>query len=228
MPRITVCQPDPRVPLDRFDGWLREAGARLSVVRLWEQPVPTLDAVGDGLLLLGGRMSAHDHRDHPWLDPLADLLADATEVGVPVLGICLGHQVLAEALGGEVKVAHAAGGEDGPVQLEWLGPAASDPLLADAVAAGRVQPASHHDAVTRLPEGAVELARTALYPNQAFRVGASVGVQFHPEASPALLGAWEAGDGRDPAPVEAAMRAVDAEVERVGRAIATAFVRLCG
>lgn len=225
MPRITVCQLDPDVPLDRFDGWLRDAGATLRLVDVPAAGVPRADAAGDGLLVLGGRMDAHAADAHPWLPAMAHLLTDAVGIGLPVLAICLGHQLLAEALGGEVAVADAAGGEAGATRLHWADAAASDPLLADAVRAGTVVAESHHDAVVRLPAGAVPLAASDAHPHQAFRVGSAVGVQFHPEASPALVGRWLELDGDDPAAVVAGLRAVDAEVAAVGRAIAAAFVR---
>lgn len=227
MTRITVLQPDPAVPLERFGSWLREAGARLTVVPLWEREVPAVDEVGDGVLLLGGTMSAHDEERHRWIDPLKDLLADLTEIGVPTLGICLGHQLLAEALGGEVTVAEARGGEHGPVVLTWTEDAVGDPMLARAVQRGRRQPGSHSDVVTRLPIGAVELARTDRYPHQAFRMGSAVGVQFHPEASPDLMARWARLGDRDDEATRLQMEDVDAEVERVGHAIAESFAAAC-
>ena len=69
-PRITVLQLDPGVPLARFDGWLKAAGVRLSTVTLWDRDVPPLASAGDGLLVLGGRMSATSRAGHPWLDEL--------------------------------------------------------------------------------------------------------------------------------------------------------------
>ena len=227
MPRITVLQLDPTVPLDRFEGWLRAAGARLSVVPVAERGVPSADAVGDGLLVLGGRMDAHAVAEHPWLSAVGDLLADAIEIDLPVLGICLGHQILADALGGEVTVADPAGGETGATQVVWAEAAASDPVLAAAAGVGTAVAESHHDVVTRLPEGAVLLASSEKYPHQAFRVRSAVGVQFHPEASPELVRRWEEADGNDTTELVAGLRANDAEIVAVGRAVAEGFVRAC-
>ena len=91
-PRLTVLQPETDVPLDRFEQWL-EPHVRMSLIDLSKKDLPQLNAIGDGLVVLGGRMSAHD--EHRWIEPAKDLLADATEIGIPVLGICLGHQLLA-------------------------------------------------------------------------------------------------------------------------------------
>lgn len=227
MPHLTVLQLDPDVPLDRFEGWLTAAGALLSPVLVPERGVPGADALGDGLVVLGGRMDAHATSAHPWLAQVGDLMAQAVAIGVPVLGICLGHQLLAEALGGEVTVADPAGGEAGATRLSWTEAAASDPLLSDAVRAGSLVPESHHDAVTRLPDGAVRLASSVVHPNQAFRVGSGVGVQFHPEAGPELVGRWKELDGEDPTAIVAALTAGDDEISAVGRAIAGAFARVC-
>ena len=82
-----------------------------------------------------------------------------------------------------------------------------------------------HDAVTALPPGVEELAGTELYPNQAFRVGSAVGVQFHPEASPDLMGRWAELDGGDGRTLRRALHSVDTEVSRNGRLLAQSF---CG
>ena len=177
-PRITVLQPDPQVPLARFEKWLREAGVRLSVVGLWEKDVPQLSAVGEGLLLLGGRMSAHDQRTHSWLDPLADLVADAHSIGLPILGICLGHQAVAVFFGGRVGRASApVHGEAWPVFHDGRG------LFRDLPSpfpAGRY----HSLAVTALPDCLEATAHTADGTLMALRHRELpiAGLQFHPDS----------------------------------------------
>ena len=108
-------------------------------------------------------MSVHDTADHPWLADIATLLQDAVDRELPTLGICLGGQLLAQALGGVV-----------------------------ARGLGRFFMGSmHDDAVHELPENSCWLAASAQYPHQAFRVGASAwGVQFHPEISPMTYETW--------------------------------------
>lgn len=220
-PRITVLQPDPEVPLDRFDEWLR-AGVRISLISLWDKDVPNLETIGDGLVVLGGRMSCH--ADERWVDQVKDLMADAMDIDIPVLGICLGHQLLAEALGGEVVEAHPSGPEDGPVGLVWAPEATDDPVLGAVAASGAPVPMSHNDSVTRLPEGATELAWSPTYRNAAFRVGPAVGVQFHPEASPELIQHWwtKKHGGKSTALLDR-MRAVDDQVAPAMRSIAEGF-----
>lgn len=224
--RATFIQPDPHVPVDRFGPWLASNRVLVRAVPLWQRDVPDVSELGDGLILLGGTMSAHDTEDHPWIDPLKALLVAAVEAEVPTLAICLGHQLLAEAFGGQVVVKHAAGGEHGASQVTWHDGACEDPLLGRLAESGRSLLAeSHDDAVTRLPKGATQLASTEPYPNQAFRIGSAVGVQFHPEASPELMGRWAELAGNDGRNMRRSMHAQDTEVSRNGRLLAQAF---CG
>lgn len=221
-PRITIIQPDAKVPLCRFEKWLPDAKVRFSIVGLWEKDVPPLPSLGDGLLVLGGRMSAQAHSEHRWIDPLNDLIADAHSIELPILGICLGHQLIAEALGGRVQVDDPAGGEEGPVSLNWLPDAAADPIFGPIAAGGQITVAeSHHDVVAELPAGATELARSQRYPNQVFRLGNTWGVQFHPEADPELIAFW--ADKPDQARILAQLRQLDAEIYPPAQQIASGF-----
>lgn len=224
--RATIIQPDPQVPLDRFGPWLGSNGVLLRAVPLWKLPVPGVESLGDGVIVLGGLMSAHDCNDHPWMAPLKELLVAAVAAEVPVLAICLGHQLLAEAFGGQVTVSHPGGGEHGAHRVAWHDGAASDPLLGRLTEHGSSLVAqSHSDAVTTLPPGATQLASSSGYPNQAFRVGSAVGVQFHPEASPELMGRWAQLGGDDGRTMRRAMHVQDTEVSRTGRLLAQSF---CG
>ena len=219
-PRVTVLQPESDVPLDRFEDWLPR-GVRMSVVDLQTKDVPNLEAIGDGLVILGGRTSVRG--DQKWIGQVKDLIADLHDIDIPVLGICLGHQLVAEALGGEVTVADPRGLEEGAISLEWLPEAATDPVVGGAVLAGGPVPMSHSDTVSRLPSGAVELARSATYDNAAFRLGSTWGVQFHPEASPELMQKWWASRGRKGTTMLDRMRQVDPLVVPTCQAIADGF-----
>lgn len=231
LPLLTVIQSDRGVPLGRFEDWLGTAQMRL--VRAYDgEPVPTsLDAVGDGLLVLGGRMSAVDDAAAGWLPATRALLASAAASGVPALGICLGAQLLALATGGKVQVAAPPGVEAGVIDVRWRPEAAGDPLLAGL--AGRAHAdglrstrmlSLHADAVVDLPTGAAWLASSPVYPYQVFRVGSAWGVQFHPEARVADARAWADGAGVDPESIGAAMAAHDEELATAGQILAEAFV----
>lgn len=239
---LTVIEHMASCPLDRFAGWLAEAQPlEIRTVRPWAgDPLPAaVDALGDGLLVLGGTNDAYDDAGLPWLPATRELLADAARAGVPTLGICLGAQLLAVATGGRVQVAAPPGREVGVVDVHPRPDAARDALLgglaadvpADHPLAGGVllaMPSMHADAVVDLPEGAVWLASSRLYPYQAFRVGeAAWGVQFHPEVSRATFEAWaQSHDEVDAAEVLADFDARADQVEAGGRALAHRFAEL--
>lgn len=230
-PRVTVVQSSPDVGLDRFAEWLTGLDVHLVRADLGDAlPGPT--EVGDGLVVLGGQMSAHDDDTAPWLRPLRDLLAVVSATDVPALGICLGAQLLAVARGGRVEVAAPPGRESGVIDVRWRPEAAGDALVGPVVAmagASRTspQPSMHADAVVDLPRGAVWLASSSVYPFQAFRVGSAWGVQFHPEAGVETMRAWaDTHDDTDTDAVVAQMTERAAEVEAVGRAVAESFTQL--
>lgn len=220
-PRITIAQLDPHAPLDRFGGWLQ--GAVLRNVPVHRKPLPEVDRIGHGLIVLGGLASVDDHE--LWMESVKRLLVDAVDRDLPVLGICLGHQLLAETFGGSVTVNAPGGGEHGPTRIEWQPGAERDPVVGRvAQLPGTLFPMCHRDVVTALPSGATELARNSAYPHQAFRIGSAVGVQFHPEASPDLMTKWaELHDG-DPISTRRSMRKVDDTLSRNGALVAQGFV----
>lgn len=145
------------------------------------QPFPRLPALDElsGLVVMGGPQDA----DEDSLAAERDLLARAAAAGVPVLGVCLGMQLLSLALGG--RLLRRAGTEVG---LGGVDVVADDPVLAPLGA----QPTVvhwHADQVT-LPEGATLLASTPTTPVQAFRLGSALGLQFHLEVDAGLLELW--------------------------------------
>ncbi|HEU4662873.1 MAG TPA: glutamine amidotransferase, partial [Dokdonella sp.] len=103
----------------------------------------------------------------PWSENTAGWLRDAVAQGLPILGVCYGHQLLAHALGGRVDY-HARGREIGTVDIERLTAAEGDALLATAPARFAAH-ASHQQSVLELPDGAVVLARSAHDPHHAVR-----------------------------------------------------------
>ena len=238
---LTVVEHMASCPLDRFEGWLTEApGAEaltLRMVRPWAgEAVPAVSRCGDGLVVLGGESDAYDDEGTPWLPATRALLADAVRTGLPTLGICLGAQLLAVAIGGHVTVGAPAGTEAGVVDVVARPEALRDPLLGPLAAARGAgagdllvgMPSMHSDAVVDLPPGAVWLASSAMYAYQAFRVGASAwGVQFHPEVSQGTFAAW-ALDLDETRRQDAVQELVDRwdEVTAGGRSVAEAFVQV--
>jgi GMP synthase (glutamine-hydrolysing) len=178
--------------LDRFGGWLAEAGVSTEVVRPFAGDVVPERLEVDGLLVMGGRMSARDDGDHRWLADVRHLLRNAVHDARPTLGICLGGQLLAQAFGGSVtRGAH--GVEAGVVRIGWR-PASRDDALFSGLPSAFPVGSLHGDAVDRLPDRAVWLGHSAMYRHQAFRLGPSAwGVQFHPELAYGTYRAWISG-----------------------------------
>lgn len=220
-PGIVVIEHEPGCPPDRFAGWLD--GVTVQLVRPYAgDAMPA--AVDAGLLVLGGQMSAYDDEVAPWLPAVRNLVATAVAADVPMLGICLGAQLLAVACGGKVEVAAAPGRESGVIDVRWRPEAAADPLVA-GLPDPFPGPSMHADAVVDLPAGATWLASSGTYPYQAFRVGqAAWGVQFHPEVSLPTFRSWADGHPEvDTESVVGQLRARDAEVAAAGQALASRF-----
>ncbi|WP_418282453.1 type 1 glutamine amidotransferase [Halorubrum sp. DTA98] len=125
----------------------------------------------DGIVVTGSRSSVY--WDEAWIQPLVDYVAEAADDGVPILGVCYGHQVLAEALGGRVD--DMGEFEIGYNTVRHLG----DELFTDVGEEFTVF-TTHGDAVVELPPGAELLAENE-YGVHAFRTGHCWGLQFHPE-----------------------------------------------
>jgi GMP synthase (glutamine-hydrolysing) len=162
----------------------------------------------EGIVVLGGIMGAYDVTEYPVLGAEKEMLRAAVAEDVPVLGICLGCQLLADALGGAAYLAPRLELVFAPLTLTDAG--ADDP-----VAAALAQPVlSFHQDTWDLPPGATLLASSEAYP-QAFRLGSAVGLQPHPEATPEIVATWIgefdadriAASGSDPGAVLAAMTA---------------------
>ena len=167
-----------------FPHWIRVAAGLASddaVVINVEQGEPLPERAGfAGTIVTGSAAMVTDR--HDWSERSAQWLREAADAGMPLLGICYGHQLLAHALGGEVGD-NPAGREMGTIALELEAAAAADVLFAGLPSSFPAQ-ATHLQSVLRLPGGAVPLARSAHDACHAFRWGdAAWGVQFHPEFS---------------------------------------------
>ncbi len=147
------------------------------------QPLPAHEEVS-GAVIMGGPMSVDETDRHPQLADEREWLAEAVRREMPVLGICLGAQLLARALGAEVKPGE--GPELGFAPVEVRDP--RDPILGGLAPDTTVL--HWHSDVFDLPAGATALARSDKTEVQAFRHGNAWGVLFHPEADLALLEAW--------------------------------------
>jgi GMP synthase-like glutamine amidotransferase len=178
--KVHVLQHVPFEGLGSIDAWLAAAGAETTYTRFYQDWVLPDPREQDLLVAMGGPMSVRDEGAHAWLRPEKHFLREAILAGTPVLGVCLGAQLIASALGARVY-------PNPHREIGWF------PVEAVAAVAGRdifrLPPrlsAFHwHGETFDLPAGAVRLARSGGCENQAFQVGHTVlGFQFHLETTP--------------------------------------------
>ncbi|HEY5624007.1 MAG TPA: gamma-glutamyl-gamma-aminobutyrate hydrolase family protein [Gammaproteobacteria bacterium] len=188
MRKLLVFQHVPFEPLGTLDAQFRDAGFRIrymNFARLSEAS-PSIGRY-HGLVVLGGPMSAYDTGRYPHLEIEIDTIREAVDAGLPVLGICLGAQLIARALGARVRRNPAR--EIGWYEVRPTSSGRVDPLFSKFGDAEQIF--QWHGDTFALPHGAEHLAESDACANQAFRVGESVyGVQFHLEADRALIERW--------------------------------------
>lgn len=174
-----------------YDRWfLRALGPTGVGLRLIEAhagaPLPARAAGADAVVVTGSPRSVAERA--PWMARAGGWLREQAERGLPVLGVCFGHQLLAEAYGGTVG-RNPLGREIGTVRCA-LAPAGLEDPLFDGIPSGFEVQATHEDEVQVLPPGGELLATNGWSRVQAFRIGRNVrAVQFHPEMDGAAMAA---------------------------------------
>ncbi len=169
--------------------FLAEDGVVWDAVNLHRQePIPRLEDY-DALWVMGGPMDVWDVDEHPWLIPeKAAIRRWVTELGRPFLGLCLGHQLLADALGGTCGPQSPP--EIGILDVELTAAGREDPLFA-GMPSRQTCLQWHSVRVTEPPEGAAILARSEICPVQAMRVGTKAwSMQYHVEIEPDTVANW--------------------------------------
>ena len=170
------------------------------------QPVPEVDGFG-AVIVLGGAMHPDHEAEHPWLAPEKALLRSLLERGTPILGVCLGAQLLAKAAHAAIYPARRP--EIGWYPVEVTEDAADDPLFQRLPE--RFHAFQWHYYTYDLPASAVELARSDVC-TQAFRLGERVwGIQFHAEVTRKTIDSWVSAEERD---VPSGRERLVAETER--------------
>jgi GMP synthase (glutamine-hydrolysing) len=214
-----------------FAAQVPAAGGEL--VEWLAQEAPPLEPDGfRAAIVFGGPMNVDEVEAHPWLRREKRFLRELLERGTPLLGICLGAQLVAEAVGAVVRAAERP--EIGWHDVELTAEGVADPLL--GVLPERFESFQYHHYEWLLPPGGVTLARSALA-MQAFRVGErpAWGVQFHPEVTESGLGAWlddwrndpgAVATGLDPEAIRAESAAKIGAWNDAGRALAARFLEL--
>ncbi|MFN8642128.1 MAG: gamma-glutamyl-gamma-aminobutyrate hydrolase family protein [Candidatus Binatia bacterium] len=209
---------------------LRARGIALRTVRTFAgEPVPAR-CEADALVVMGGPMGVYEDDRHPHLRDERRLIESALAAGTPILGTCLGSQLLASALGARVY-------PNTRKEIGWHEVALADAAGDDALLAGaprRFTPLHWHGDVFDLPAGAVSLARSALTAHQAFRHGRNAwGLVFHLELDRPQLDSWLAAFADELTETGIAPQAITAEAEArlaaartVGAAVFARFAAL--
>jgi GMP synthase-like glutamine amidotransferase len=189
------------------------------------RPVAEYDAV----MVFGGSMNTHEEERHPWLRDEKEAMAHALDADLPVFGVCLGSQLLAEVTGADVELSDVS--EIGWYDVDLTPEAARDPVFAELPQ--RFPTYQWHSHRSSLPPGGVELARNDVC-LQAYRVGDRAwGIQFHAEVTRENAEVWISRYDTDPNAVAAGFDPVAARAElakriedwnRIGRTLAGAFV----
>ena len=211
---IVILEHSADCPADILVDSLRAFGQRMRVVKLHaggQVPVDLEDV--HGVVSLGGPQTVHE-MNAPWMQAEMGLLRDAHGAGVPVLGLCLGAQLLAAALGGET-------GRMATPEIGWKDISLTPQGREDALFAGQPwkgpQFCWHSDHVSKLPEGATVLASSAACKVQAYVVGLrSYGIQYHPEWNAATVRRQLEGGSAEVQSAGGAQETLLAETQRLG------------
>ncbi|UFS69622.1 type 1 glutamine amidotransferase [Geomonas sp. RF6] len=194
---FAIIQNDPEVPAGSCTDLLRAAGAEgRTFLPCDNDPLPDPASLG-GIIVLGGTMGVHEREEFPYLSEVESFMKGALRLRVPLLGICLGGQLLAHASGGSVTP-RSPHGEKGICQVSLTSGGCADPLFS-GVPATFTTFQWHYDSFLP-PAGATLLASSSRCPWQAFRCcDHAYGVQFHPEVDRAIVSGWSSPSGEAPA-----------------------------
>jgi len=186
--RVLVLQHISCEPPGVYEDVLRRRGATIRRVELDEgEPLPDRGEF-DAIVAMGGPMSVNDDEALPWLADEKAFVSEAVRAGTPYWGVCLGAQLLAASLGARVYTGTHP--EVGLLPVDLTHEASSDPLFASMPRS--LLTLQWHSDTFDLPAGAVRLAKSPTYANQAFRYANAYGVQFHLEVSNDMAREWAA------------------------------------
>jgi GMP synthase (glutamine-hydrolysing) len=187
-PNLLVLQHIACEPPGAFEDELLDRGGQLRRVMVDQgEALPDWRAF-DGIVVMGGPMGAYEDDAFPWLRDEKRLIAEAVSAGTPVWGVCLGAQLLAASLG--ARVAPGPEPEVGVLPVSRTAAGASDPVF--SVLPHEFAALQWHGDTFALPKGAVQLARSDAYEQQAFVVNRAYGMQFHIEVGTSLATEWGA------------------------------------
>jgi GMP synthase-like glutamine amidotransferase len=219
--RVDIIQNDQDVPAGVLGELLAEWQVPFAILRAdLGETCPAASGAG---IVLGGAMGVHDEAKHPFLRQVKGYMRRMLAEGQPLFGICLGGQLLAEVAGGVVR--SNCRGEKGLVEITLTAAGGSDPLFAAVNRSFRAF--QWHNDSFMVPSSAAHLAGSDLCPDQAFRIGNTWGIQFHPEVDGAIVADWSRR-----APNRERLTADFAAAEQTHRALARQllinFLKLAG
>lgn len=221
--RVLSLTHGPNVPGGVFEEVVAAAGHRLE---RWDVPAgaaPDRAEAYDALLAFGGSMHPDEDDRHGWLAAEEAFLREALAEDVPVLGVCLGGQMLARAAG--AQVARASAPEIGWHEVELTPAGRADPVL--AVLPPRFEAFQWHHYAFGVPAGGVELAASGCC-TQVFRLGRAWALQFHAEVTRAMIHDWvAAAPGELPLPAAGFLADAERRIDgwnELGRALCAAFL----
>ncbi|MBI1978393.1 MAG: glutamine amidotransferase [Candidatus Omnitrophica bacterium] len=188
MKRVLVFRHVPHESLGTIEFFLNPRGFQIEFVDLFlKQPIPKTPQEFDFIIAMGGPMNVDEIDRYPFLKEEREFIKQAIGLGKPVLGVCLGAQMIARAL--DARVYAGPKKEIGWYPLHLSKEATEDPVFQHLEAKPTVF--QWHGDTFDLPKGAVPLAASDLYPNQAFRFGTSVyALQFHVEVTAEMIQDW--------------------------------------
>lgn len=202
--RIQILQHAEGEWIGSMHSWFANKGYDLTTCRLDKgEPLPTVDSF-EWLLVMGGPMSVNEEEKYAWLAPEKALIRNAITAGKKVLGICLGGQLIAAAMGAPIRRNKAL--EIGWISVDKTHPVAS--WLHDTF-----QPLSWHGDTFEVPEGATSFAKSHITPHQGFCLGKKVwALQFHLEAESGTVESFLAVEN-EPLPDGPYVQSVDRMVD---------------
>jgi len=188
MPKLLVFQHVAHEILGTLDPLLRDSGCRIRYVNFsrGNHGIPDLKNY-DGLIVLGGQMNVDQVEEYPYLIPELEAIKEAIDLDIPLLGICLGSQIVAKALGADVSRNNCK--EIGWYDVNVTDEGRIDPLVSKFKEVERLF--QWHGDTFDIPDGAVRLATSEKCGNQAFKYGNKIyGFQFHLEVDEAMIHRW--------------------------------------